>query len=471
MYKYISISKEMATNLLNVLLESVDEKFIFVFEKAMSFNFFDQPVLHDPDIQEAFVEIIKDRLTNKDKYYIMDKFKSNIKIMTMIKTGIERRNKNEINEISTMDYFTEKIQSLVVLKNAHNIVSAVSTADSNMSSGLIDEKDLNTIKSNLFGMLNDLNFNLDFGEMELEDYLKRERSRTINNEDKIIRTFSPSLDNILTGGSQPNKLYFISAPPGFGKSLALANMGYHALQQGKNVYFFSLEMGHDEVMQRFDCLISKKPMLDVINSPINVISENVKEFVKDNDCYLLIKDYPPETLTKEMLSMYLRRKIMINGKKPDIIIVDYADLMKSSGKNMERTRDLGLIYRQLKALSAEFGCPVWTASQINRAGFSAREADINNLSESWEKAMIADLVLVVRQTREEFEQQRLRLYVGKNRSGPARQEIRCTVNYNYMTIQEDEQPMVEDFSEVTFGETRIPLTRREETDIIFGEGG
>jgi len=173
--------------------------------------------------------------------------------------------------------------------------------------------------------------------------------------------------------------------------------------------------------------------------------------MKEHKGYLLIKEFPPEVLTKDMLAMYIKRKIMASNRKPDLIIVDYADLMKSTVKNTERRNDLGLIYRQLKALAAEFGCPVWTASQINRAGFQRTESDISNLSESWEKAMIADLVLVVRQSKEEFEQNRLRLYVGKNRSGQARVEIHCEIDYKNMIIRESDQVPLDDFTEIGFG--------------------
>ena len=441
----------MLTNLTNVMLESINEYHLFVFEKAMRFNYFEEPVIQDPEIQEQFVEAMKDRLGNKDKFYIIEKFAGK-KLEKVIEKGMARREANEINEMSCIKYLVEKIESFVVLKNAHQIVSSVKNADSHMSLGIMDEKDLAAIKANIYTLMNDLTFEADFGEMELDDIEKRERDRTIINQNKIIPTFSDRLNDILIGGAYPNKLYFIAAPPGFGKSLFLVNVGHWALANDKTVYHFTLEMTASEVMTRYDCLVAGKPIIDIINSPPDVINAYVKKFTEEHPkSHLLLKEFPPEVLTKEMLSLYIKRKIMSSGKRPDLIIVDYADLMKSSVKNTERRSDLGLIYRQLKALAAEFTCPVWTASQINRAGYDRAESDISNLAESWEKAMIADLVLVARQTKEEFNVNKLRLYVGKNRSGAARMEIPCKINYRHMKIEESDEVEFDDLSEVSFG--------------------
>lgn len=466
--KYISISNDMVINLTNVLLESINEYHLFVFEKAVHFKYFDEPVIQDPEVQDQFVEALKDRLKNKDKFYIIEKFAGK-KLEKIIEKGMTRREKNDINETSCIQYLVERIESFVVLKNAHQIVSAVKSADSHMSLGIMDEKDLTSIKANIFSLMNDLTFEADFGEMELDDVDKRERDRTIINQNKIIPTWSERLNDILIGGAYPNKLYFIAAPPGFGKSLFLVNIGYWALMSGKTVFHFSLEMTASEVMTRYDCLISGRPIIDIINSPADVIQNYIKKFTEDHTkSHLLLKEFPPEILTKEMLSLYIKRKIMSSGKRPDIIIVDYADLMKSSVKNTERRSDLGLIYRQLKALASEFTCPVWTASQINRAGYDRQESDISNLAESWEKAMIADLVLVARQTKEEFTANKLRLYVGKNRSGAARMEIPCKISYRHMKIEESDEVEFDDLSEVSFGGSGGEK-KSEGGDDLFGE--
>lgn len=462
--KYISISNDIFINIVNVLLESIDEHHLFIFEKALKFHYFDEPILQDPELQEQFLEMIKDRLNNKDKFYIIEKFRGK-KLEKIIEKGMARRENNDINEMSCIKYLTEKLESFVLLRNAQQIVSAVKNADANMSLGIIDEKDLASIKSNIYELLNDLTFEADFGEMELDDIEQRERDRTIINQAKIISTFSPKLNEILVGGAYPNKLYFIAAPPGFGKSLFLVNIGHWALINDKTVFHFTLEMTASEVMTRYDCLVSGKPIIDIINSPADVINGYVKRFTEEHSkSRLLLKEFPPEVLTKEMLSLYIKRKIMSSGMKPDIIIVDYADLMKSSVKNTERRSDLGMIYRQLKALASEFSCPVWTASQINRAGYDRAESDISNLSESWEKAMIADLVLVARQTKEEFQANKLRLYIGKNRSGAARGEIYCKVNYQHMKIEESDEVQFDDLTEVSFGGKKS----QSSDDEIFG---
>jgi len=138
----------MIVNLLNVLLESINEFHLFIFEKSLDFHFFDEPVFQDSEVQEQFVEAIKDRLSNKDKFYIIEKFRGK-KLEKIIEKGMKRREENDISEESCVKYFTEKLETFVLLRNAQQIVGSVKNADANMSLGIMDEKDLATIKRNI----------------------------------------------------------------------------------------------------------------------------------------------------------------------------------------------------------------------------------------------------------------------------------------------------------------------------------
>jgi len=80
--------------------------------------------------------------------------------------------------------------------------------------------------------------------------------------------------------------------------------------------------------------------------------------------------------------------------------------------------------------------------------------------------MIADLVLVARQTKEEFVANKLRLYIGKNRSGQARMEIPCKINYRYMRIEESDEVDLVDLDEVSFGGKKS--RQNDDEDEIFG---
>ena len=145
----------MFINLLNIIVETIDEFNIFIFERVMQSGLLNEQILLDPVLQEQFVEVIKDRLGNKDRFYIIEKYKEYV-IFEYLEKGFERRNNNEVNESSCITYLKEKLESFYLLKHAQEIVSSVRNADQNMSLGMIKEEDLKTIKGNIFGLLDDL---------------------------------------------------------------------------------------------------------------------------------------------------------------------------------------------------------------------------------------------------------------------------------------------------------------------------
>jgi hypothetical protein len=104
------------------------------------------------------------------------------------------------------------------------------------------------------------------------------------------------------------------------------------------------------------------------------------------------------------------------GKKPDLVIVDYADLLRGAGKEIRH--ELGNIYEDLRGLAGEYEIPVWTASQANR---SALEDDIigaEKIAESYSKIMTADFVLSLSRKIEDKIAGTGRWHVIKNRFGP-----------------------------------------------------
>ena len=107
---------------------------------------------------------------------------------------------------------------------------------------------------------------------------------------------------------------------------------------------------------------------------------------------------------------------MAFGKKPDLIIVDYADLLRGHGKEIRL--ELGNIYEDLRGMAGEYEIPVWTASQANR---SALEDDIigaEKIAESYSKIMTADFVLSLSRKIEDKLANTGRWHVIKNRFGP-----------------------------------------------------
>ena len=104
---------------------------------------------------------------------------------------------------------------------------------------------------------------------------------------------------------------------------------------------------------------------------------------------------------------------------PDLIIVDYADLLKPEGSSKEEKRhQLESIYEDLRGISQEVGCPLWTASQTNRSGLNAEVITMESISEAFNKCFVADFIFSVSRTTDDKAVNGGRIFVAKNRNGP-----------------------------------------------------
>jgi len=117
--------------------------------------------------------------------------------------------------------------------------------------------------------------------------------------------------------------------------------------------------------------------------------------------------------------------------KPDLVVIDYADLLKPERGIGEKRFELGAIFEDLRAMAVEFDIPVWTATQTRRLGHSKWLVDADDTSESYEKPQIADVFLTMSQTPDEKSNKQLRLNCAAMRDSPGGKVI--TIQYDYRT--------------------------------------
>jgi hypothetical protein len=106
--------------------------------------------------------------------------------------------------------------------------------------------------------------------------------------------------------------------------------------------------------------------------------------------------------------------------KPDVIVLDYADLMFPNGKqfNDNSYEEKGTIYEQLRGASAETDVPIWTVSQTRRSGIEEWVITAEHIAESWKKVMTADFVGSLSRTDSDKLMDTARLHAIKSRFGP-----------------------------------------------------
>tara|TARA_B100000214_G_scaffold229358_1_gene167171 strand:+ start:1448 stop:2827 length:1380 start_codon:yes stop_codon:yes gene_type:complete len=244
------------------------------------------------------------------------------------------------------------------------------------------------------------------------DYMADFEERFTPKFRRPVTTGWDDIDKITGGGLGKSELGVVIAPTGAGKSMVLVHLGSQALREGKTVVHYTLELQDTVIATRYDSCITGYPLSDIIN-----FKEEVYEEIKDIDGTLIVKEYPTKSASTNTIRAHLSRLVK-RGITPGMVIVDYADLLKPVQNRKEKREELGSIYEELRALSTEFGCPIWTASQTNRSGLSAEVITMEQISEAFNKCFVADFIFSVSRTIEDKQNNQGKIFIAKNRNGP-----------------------------------------------------
>ena len=190
----------------------------------------------------------------------------------------------------------------------------------------------------------------------------------ITNPEMKQSTGFDQIDKITFGGFPKGGkcLAVFLGQPGLGKSLMLGNLAVNYILQDLGVVIITLELCEDLYAKRIDAHLSSVGINSLQHSDeaLNKIKGIHKIHPKSN---LYIKEYPPGTVNSIIIKNYIK-KLKDGGAKIDVIIVDYLNLMVPNHKAMQggTYEKVGTIVQELRALSYDFECPVFSASQVNR---------------------------------------------------------------------------------------------------------
>jgi len=221
------------------------------------------------------------------------------------------------------------------------------------------------------------------------------------------------VDEISKGGLGSGELGVVIAPTGSGKSMVLVHLGAQALLAGKSVVHYTLELADTIVASRYDSVITGIHLKD-----LTAFKEKIYEEIQDVPGKLIVKEYPTRSATVQTIKNHLA-KLKNRGIEPDLIIVDYGDLIKpiSSSKD-EKRHQLETIYEELRGMAQENECPLWTASQTNRSGINAEVITMESISEAFNKCFVADFIFTISRTIDDKNNNTGRMFIAKNRNGP-----------------------------------------------------
>ena len=333
-------------------------------------------------------------------------------------------------DVSDEDAVLDKI---VEFGRTQATINAVLTGVDYIEQGKIDE--LPTLVNDALSVGQDL---LDIGI----DYVNDIPARTARYEEDAdetadkVPTGIDHLDRVMDGGLGKGELGVVLALPKVGKSTFLINIGFGAIRSldGYNVVHYSCEMDRQQVESRYDDRLAGSHVVTKKGKPKQfreVIEDRVKKFVSGN---VVIQSYPTRTLTPSMMRSHLDL-LASKGYRPDVIIVDYADIMRSERRRGEKRDEVAGIYEDLRQIAGDYQVALWTGSQAPQRvandqhdGQQKELLDRTDFAESFEKSAVVDAGVSLNQSRDERAQGVARVFLFSLRRGEDRQVVYGKLN-------------------------------------------
>jgi len=250
------------------------------------------------------------------------------------------------------------------------------------------------------------------------DYWADPRARLEGIKDKNgqVTTGWPALDKKLFGGFNRGELNIFAGGSGSGKSLFLANLGVNWCLAGMNVLYLTFELSEALVSMRVDSMTTDIPSRDIFKS-IDDVEMKVKMIGKKAGAFQV--KYMPTGKNANDLRAYIKEYEIKTGRKLDVVLVDYLDLMhpnavKISAENLF-VKDK-YVSEELRNLAMELNTVFVTASQLNRSSVEEIEFDHSHISGGISKINTADNLIGIFTSRAMRERGRYQIQLMKTRS-------------------------------------------------------
>jgi len=277
------------------------------------------------------------------------------------------------------------------------------------------------------------------------DYFADPRGRLMGLKDKNgqISTGWSALDNKLFGGMNRGELNIFAGGSGAGKSLFLANLGVNWALEGLNVVYLTLELSEPLVSMRVDSMVTGVTTRNIFKE-MDDVEMKVKMIGKKSGA-MQVK-YMPSGKTANDIRSYLKEYEIQMGRKVDVLLVDYLDLLMPISKRVSPA-DLFIkdkyVSEELRNLAMELQCVFVTAAQLNRGAVEEVEFDHSHISGGLSKIQTADNVIGIFTSRAMRERGRYQLQLMKTRSSSGvGQKIDLEFNIDTLRItdcDEDDQ--------------------------------
>ena len=341
--------------------EYFDKKFQHVIEYLLNFS---NEYNALPTIEQISTEA-------RDEYHIIQGISANPNLQQSVLDSVE-------------NFCKQRALELAVLEAADMVNKGINTGIDK----LIKDAQLISVKKDL---------GIDFWENQ-DEWLKH-----LEIEMGTVKTGWKTFDSMLDGGFNWGSLNYVVSVSGGGKSLCLANLGLSMSLMGYNVAYITYELDKELVGKRIMSMASNIPYRNITGQQQKVIDTlNVRRMNQKPGIFRIV-NMPNGSTTQDLESMIQEIEIALD-KQLNVIIVDYADLMRCNDRRID-PNNIHLIGKaiaeDLRALARERtrvgkNTLILTASQIGKEAMSEMEFDMNQIAGSVAKTNTADLIFSVR---------------------------------------------------------------------------
>ena len=364
-------------------------------------------------LDKACETLVRESFYNNNNAIIFETIKEmneNKKPIDLTTLTTELKNKNLINEIGGVEYLSEVLESVPTAANVEYYIKLVE--DAAVLRRLIEVS--TNITTNAYQSDGNVNETLDEAERKILSVIKNRRStefRTIKEvlaatqenleklaaakgEITVLPTGWADIDNITTG-LQGNQLIIIAARPAMGKTAFALNLVTNvAINTGKTVALFNMEMGAEQLASR---MLSSLGQIEgkklatgkMFNEDWKKLNEAISQL---GDARIYMDDTPGITIG-EIRSKC--RRLASSSEGLGLVVIDYLQLISSSvNYGANRQQEVSDISRSLKTMAMELNVPVVALAQLSRAVDSRenKRPIMSDLRESGSIEQDADIV-------------------------------------------------------------------------------
>ena len=277
-----------------------------------------------------------------------------------------------------------------------------------------------------------INLREDLGHWYFEDV--DEHIKELTTVYKAIPTGWKFFDEKTEGGLFPKTLTVFAGQVNVGKSIVLGNIASNMALTDRNVLLISLEMSEFMYSKRISSQLTQIPLND-LKTYTPELKEQLTHIRKNINSKFIVKEYAPKSVTTRHIDAYIT-KLGHKGFKPDIVVIDYINLILPTTKGQNSYADIKEISEQLRALSFKYNIPFVSATQLQRGSFNTSSPGMESIAESIGLAATADIICSIWQESEDKELGVINMGMQKNRFGPNFGHGAFKCNYETLTLKE-----------------------------------